>query len=70
MNRKEITSLMNLVNLNNGKKLDKSITMTIKLLQTMQWSKLCWDKSWEYTIELEDLLPEVGKKYPINNLVV
>ena len=39
--------------------------MTIKLLQTMQWSKLCWDASWEDTIELEDLLPEVGKTYPI-----
>ena len=39
--------------------------MTIKLLQTMQWSKLCWEASWEDTIELEDLLPEVGNTYPI-----
>lgn len=37
----------------------------IELLQTMQWSKLCWDASWEEVIELNDLLPKVGQKYPI-----
>ncbi len=37
----------------------------IHLLQTMQWSKLCWDESWEDVIELESLLPEVRKTYPI-----
>lgn len=38
---------------------------SIQLLQTMQWSKLCWDESWEDVIELDSLLPEVGKKHPI-----
>ena len=44
---------------------DHEQAKAIQLLQTMQWSKLCWDASWEDTIELEDLLPEVGKTYPI-----
>lgn len=39
--------------------------MAIKLLQTMQWSKLYWDKSWQDIIELESLLPKIGQKYPI-----
>lgn len=38
---------------------------SIQLLQTMQWSKLCWDESWEDVIELDSLLPKVGKTYPI-----
>ncbi|MGO2505758.1 MAG: hypothetical protein ACTH7L_06585 [Psychrobacter alimentarius] len=38
---------------------------SIQLLQTMQWSKLCWDESWEDVIELESLLPKAGKTYPI-----
>lgn len=38
---------------------------SIQLLQTMQWSKLCWDESWEEVIALESLLPEVGKTYSI-----
>lgn len=28
---------------------------SIQLLQTMQWSKLCWDESWEEVIALEGL---------------
>ena len=39
--------------------------MTIELLQTMQWAKLCWDKSWEDVIEIESLLPKIGENYPI-----
>lgn len=39
--------------------------MTIELLQTMQWAKLCWDKNWGDVIEIESLLPKVGEKYPI-----
>lgn len=38
----------------------------IKLLQTMQWSKLCWDLSWEKEIDLYAVLPEVGKTYPVH----
>ena len=37
----------------------------IQILQTMQWSKLCWDECWEEVIKLDSLLPEVGKTYPI-----
>ena len=37
----------------------------IEILQTMQWSKLCWDASWEDVIEIETLLPKIGQKYPI-----
>ena len=37
----------------------------IQLLQTMQWSKLCWDKSWEDIIEIDSLLPKTSEKYPI-----
>ena len=39
--------------------------MAIELLQTMQWSKLCWNESWEEIIELQTLLPKVSKQYPI-----
>jgi len=39
--------------------------LAIELLQTMQWSKLCWDASWEEVIDLETLLPKVGQQYPI-----
>jgi hypothetical protein len=31
-----------------------------KLLQTMQWSKLCWESSWQETVKIADLLPKVG----------
>lgn len=39
--------------------------MRIELLQTMQWSKLCWDQSFAEVIELDTLLPKVGQNYPI-----
>ncbi len=39
--------------------------MSIELLQTMEWSKLCWDKSFEKLIELDILLPKIGNQYPI-----
>ncbi len=32
----------------------------------MQWSKLCWDLSWEKEIDLYAVLPEVGKTYPVH----
>lgn len=37
----------------------------IELLQTMQWSKLHWDDSWEEIIELDSLLPKVGEQYRV-----
>lgn len=39
--------------------------MSIELLQTMQWSKLCWEQSFADIIELHTLLPKVGQHYPI-----
>lgn len=47
------------------KELENEHAKSIQLLQTMQWSKLCWNESWEDVIELESLLPKVGKTYPI-----
>ncbi|MEZ7503312.1 hypothetical protein QO189_12605 [Psychrobacter sp. Arc29] len=38
---------------------------SVELLQTMQWSKLCWNESWEEVIKLDSLLPKVGQTYPI-----
>ena len=37
----------------------------IDLFQSMQWSKLCWDLSFEEKIKLSDIVPIVGEKYPI-----
>ncbi|MGP9492709.1 hypothetical protein [Psychrobacter sp. AOP7-B1-24] len=48
-----------------NKELEHNQTKAIQLLQTMQWSKLCWDESWEEVIALESLLPEVGKTHSI-----
>ncbi len=39
--------------------------MSIELLQTMEWSKLCWDQSFEKLIGLDILLPKIGKQYPV-----
>jgi len=36
-----------------------------KILQSMQWSKLCWDLSWNERIDLEAIVPKVGNSYPI-----
>lgn len=35
----------------------------IEVLQTMQWSKLCWNESFEAVIALETLLPVIRKTY-------
>ena len=35
------------------------------ILQSMQWSKLCWDLSWNERIDLETIVPKVGNSYPI-----
>lgn len=43
----------------------KNKVLAIELLQTMQWSKLRWDDSWEEIIELDSLLPEVGHQYRV-----
>lgn len=37
--------------------------MVIEVQLSAQWSKLNWDTSWEFIIDLEDLLPQVGRKY-------
>lgn len=37
----------------------------IEILQTMKWSKLCWDQSFKDIIELDILLPKIGHQYPI-----
>ncbi|SFZ70772.1 hypothetical protein [Chitinimonas taiwanensis] len=39
--------------------------MSIELLQTMEWSKLCWDLSFEELIELDLILPKVGSTYTV-----
>jgi len=60
---------INLANLFNffrsHKELENEHEKSIQLLQTMQWSKLCWNESWEEVIALEGILPEVGKTYSI-----
>lgn len=35
----------------------------IKLLQSMEWSKLCWDQSCEPIVSLESVLPKIGLEY-------
>jgi hypothetical protein len=39
--------------------------MSIELIQTMEWTQLFWDMSFESIIDLENILPEIGKSYPI-----
>jgi len=39
--------------------------MSIELLQTMEWTKLCWDLSFKKIIDLDDLLPTIGKTYSV-----
>jgi hypothetical protein len=39
--------------------------MSIELLQTMQWSQLCWDRSFDKFIELDIILPKIGAVYPV-----
>lgn len=40
--------------------------MSIEVLQTMKWSQLCWDQSFEKVIHMEDILPKKGETYPVN----
>jgi hypothetical protein len=39
--------------------------MSIELIQTMQWTKLCWEVSFESILELDNVLPKIGEVYPI-----
>ncbi|AJQ97496.1 hypothetical protein [Gynuella sunshinyii] len=39
--------------------------MSIELLQTMEWSRLCWDQSFEERIVLSSILPVIGNMYPV-----
>ena len=39
--------------------------MSIELLQTMEWSKLCWELSFEKIIDLDSLLPAIGETYSV-----
>ena len=61
--------LINLANLfdfsYSNKKPEAKLVKSIQLLQTMQWSKLCWNESWEEVIQLDSLLPIVGQTYRI-----
>ena len=52
---------------NNRIKIDSQYgaIMSIELLQTMEWSKLEWDQSFENVIDLNSLLPTIGKTYPV-----
>jgi hypothetical protein len=39
--------------------------MSIELIQTAQWTQLCWEMSWENIIEIETILPKIGETYSI-----
>ncbi|WP_185234715.1 hypothetical protein [Teredinibacter franksiae] len=39
--------------------------MSIELLQTMEWSKLCWDQSFEEIMPLDLVLPKTGEIYSV-----
>ena len=39
--------------------------MSIELLQTMEWSKLCWDQSFEEIMSLDLILPKTGEIYSV-----
>ncbi len=39
--------------------------MSIELLQTMEWSRLCWDQSFEKVIDLGSILPKAGTTYHV-----
>jgi hypothetical protein len=38
--------------------------MSIELIQTMQWTQLCWDASFENIVDLDNVLPKIGEVYP------
>lgn len=35
------------------------------IFQSMQWSKLCWNLSWNERISLKAIVPQIGESYPI-----
>jgi len=39
--------------------------MSIELLQTMEWSKLCWDQSFKEIMPLDLVLPKTGEIYSV-----
>lgn len=39
--------------------------MSIELLQTMEWSRLCWEQSFEERVALSSILPVIGNTYPV-----
>ena len=39
--------------------------MFIKVIDTVEWSRFNWDRSWEKSIDLDMLLPQTGIKYEI-----
>lgn len=39
--------------------------MIIDVMDSVEWSKLNWDISFENTVDLERLLPQIGKKYEL-----
>lgn len=43
----------------------KNNDKVIYLLQSVEWSRLCWNLIWEEKIKLDNLLPEVGCVYPV-----
>ena len=39
--------------------------MNIKILQSMEWSKLYWENSFKDLIQLHEILPKIGFSYPV-----
>jgi hypothetical protein len=39
--------------------------MDLELIRTMQWTQLFWETSFENIIDLDFVLPQIGKVYPI-----
>jgi hypothetical protein len=55
---------LNDTDLNDDRSPQKDL-MSIELIQTMQWTQLCWETSFENTIDLDLVLPKLGTVYPI-----
>ncbi|PSB54183.1 hypothetical protein [Chamaesiphon polymorphus] len=39
--------------------------MSIELIQTMQWTQLCWEMSFKKIVDIDLVLPQIGGTYPI-----
>lgn len=39
-----------------------------ELSQSIEWSRLCWDLSWQDIVTLEEILPTIGKTYTVELL--